>query len=418
MANPSKLVAQSAKNSTTKPVWISGATLHIGDGTVIENGLIGFENGKIVYVGSGNEIRLDINNITFIDGTGKHVYPGFIAIDCFLGLNEIDAARATNDYQEVGDVNPNVRSAIAYNTDSKIIPTYLTNGILTAQVAPTGGAISGTSSVFKLSGWNWEDALYKSDDAIYVNWPSTTIYDAWWAPSAEEQKKNMQANKLAIEQLFEQAAAYAKMSNPKPVNLKLESMRGIFDGKKQVFVRVNQAKGILESVQFFKKFNISPVLVGVEDADLVLDFLMEQKIRVVVDATHRLPDRTGADVFAAYKLPSLLEAKGIPFAITLHESWKTRNLAFQAGSAGAYGLSKEAALSSITLNAAKILAIDSTTGSLAVGKDATLFLADGDALDMQGNRLVYAFIKGETIDLVNHQELLGKKYKTKYGIDN
>ena len=96
------------------------------------------------------------------------------------------------------------------------------------------------------------------------------------------------------------------------------------------------------------------------------------------------------------------------------EAMGTRNLPFYAGTAAAYGVEKETALQLITLNTAKILGIDKTCGSLEVGKDATLFISIGDALDMRTNKVTSAFIQGRLLDLDNHQEKLYRKYSKKY----
>ncbi|MEI9958453.1 MAG: amidohydrolase family protein [Ferruginibacter sp.] len=108
---------------------------------------------------------------------------------------------------------------------------------------------------------------------------------------------------------------------------------------------------------------------------------------------------------------------GVLFAINDDdENSRSRNLPFNAGTAVAYGLSKEEALSAITLNAAKILGIDDKTGSVEVGKDANIVVSDGDILDMKSNLISYAFIQGRQIDLHNKQTQLFEKYKAKYGI--
>jgi imidazolonepropionase-like amidohydrolase len=143
----------SAQKTTT---IITGATIHVGNGEIIENGVVVLSNGKIELV--GKTLNTLYKNAKTIDAKGKHIYPGLIGMNTIVGLNEIDAARATRDFNEQGSVNPNVRALIAYNTDSKIIPTLVFNGILFTQVVPQGGLISGTSSLMKTQGWNWEDA--------------------------------------------------------------------------------------------------------------------------------------------------------------------------------------------------------------------------------------------------------------------
>ena len=84
------------------------------------------------------------------------------------------------------------------------------------------------------------------------------------------------------------------------------------------------------------------------------------------------------------------------------------------GTYAAHGLDKEEAVKLITLNAAKILGIDNIVGSLTVGKDATLFISEGDALDMRGNILTEAFIQGRKLSLESHQTKLWKRYSNKY----
>jgi hypothetical protein len=149
-----------------------GAIAHLGNGNLIPNSAIAFENGKITMVADATTIRYDRTKYAKIyDATGKHVYPGFIATNTSVGLIEIDAVRATQDNAENGVFNPNARAIIAYNADSEIPPTLRTNGILMAQTCPDGTTIAGTSAVVQLDAWNWEDALIK-EDGVHLNWPA------------------------------------------------------------------------------------------------------------------------------------------------------------------------------------------------------------------------------------------------------
>jgi imidazolonepropionase-like amidohydrolase len=96
--------------------------------------------------------------------------------------------------------------------------------------------------------------------------------------------------------------------------------------------------------------------------------------------------------------------------------WRQRNLPFEAGEAVGYGLTKEQAVAMISLNNAKILGIDKTTGSLETGKDANLFISTGDALDMIGLNVETAFIQGRNINLDNLHKQLYRKFSEKYGL--
>ena len=123
-------------------IVVMGATAHLGNGTVIENSIVAFENGKFTVVGN-QSIKRGFDDYKVIQAEGKHLYPGFIAPNTQVGLKEIDAVRATRDSREIGSLNPNIRSIIAYNTDSKVTPTVRSNGVLMAQVVPQGGTIPG-----------------------------------------------------------------------------------------------------------------------------------------------------------------------------------------------------------------------------------------------------------------------------------
>ena len=153
------------------PILLKGGIAHLGNGQVIENSLIGFDKGKLTLVAAAGT-AVDESSYRVIDVSGKHVYPGFIIPNSQLGLVEVSSVRAMTDNAERGAINPNVRSLIAYNTDSEHLPTMRFNGILVAEATPSGGSISGTSSVMELEGWNWEDACHTADIAIHMNWPA------------------------------------------------------------------------------------------------------------------------------------------------------------------------------------------------------------------------------------------------------
>ena len=401
----------------TKRILLLNGRAHLGNGTVIENSAIGFVKGKLTLVADATTIRLDMSAYdTIMHIQGKEVYPGFIGMNTTLGINEIELVRATNDYNETGSINPSSRSIIAYNTDSKVIPTVRSNGVLLAQVTPQGGLISGTSSVVELDAWNWEDAAYKTDEGVHLNWPSMRIFKAWWAKPAEDQQKEIDKNLQELRLLFDDAFAYSKEKNPQVVNLHLEAMRGLFDQSRKLYVHCNFVKEIVAAVNFCKKYQVQLVLVGGADAWEVAPLLKENNVAVVLGRTHSLPSRDDEDVDLPYKLPYLLQQAGVSYCISVDGFWQVRNLMFMAGTPVAYGLSREQALMSITSSPARILGIDQTAGTIEQGKDATLIISAGDALDMKTNSIEMAFIRGKQIDLDNVQTRLNKKYREKYGL--
>ena len=411
--------------SQTKSILLMNGVAHIGNGKVIENSAIGFKDGKIILVADATTIKIQQSAYdTTINIFGKHVYPGIIAPNSTLGLSEIDAVRATRDLSDIGGYNPHIRSVIAYNSDSKIPPTVRTNGVLIAQVTPRGGVISGTSSVLELDGWNWEDMVLKTDDGIHLNWPKMFKRDWEKNEDANEmppmkKSEEYEKSKTELKKFFSDANAYNETTAAEK-NLRLEAMRGLFNSGKTLFIHVNYVKEIEESVTFALSQGVKKiVVVGGTDSWMVTDLLEENKVAVMVNRVHDLPGRTDDDIDLPYKLPALLQKAGVLFCLENSgdmEQIQSRNIPFLAGTASAYGLTKEEALSSITLNTAKILGIDSRVGSLEEGKDATLFISTGDALDIKTNNVELAFIRGKKLDLTNEQTVLYEKYKTKYGI--
>lgn len=401
-------------------VLILGATAHLGNGQVLPNSAIAFDNGKITLVADATTIRLDRRQFAKIfDAAGKHVYPGFIAPDTRLGLVEIDAVRATQDFAEVGAVNPNARAIVAYNTDSEVIPTVRANGVLLAQVVPTGGLVSGLSSIVQLDAWNYEDAAYRTDDGVHLNWPQprrpgARSFRRGPQQDGGEQENTYEKSVQELQRYFVEAKAYVQNANPDPVNLRFEAMRGLFTGQKNLYIHVNQARVIQEAVLFAEQHGVKPVVVGGSDAWRVADFLKAHNTPVILSKTHRLPSREDENVDQPYVTAAALHAAGVLFCISEDGGWRQRNLPFQAGHAVGYGLPAEAAVQCLTQNAARILGIDQTTGTLETGKDANLFISEGDALDMRTNQVTAAFIQGREINLDSKQKELYRRYEAKY----
>lgn len=407
------LHAQVPVPAQQKPVIIRGGTVHTGNGKVIDNAVLVLENGKLTAVGDAASVQASLPDAEVIDATGRHIYPGFIAPVSLLGLTEIGAVRATNDYAEVGGVTPHVRALIAYNTDSHIIPTVRSNGILLAQITPSQGLIPGTSSIVQLDAWNWEDAAYAVDDGVHLHWPSMELPAS--GDDSDKARQRMAKELEAVEQLFAEAQAYRNYPAPQHSNLRLEAMRGLFDGSRKLYIHTDQAKGILAAVAFARRYGITPVIVGGSDAWRVTDVLKQYDVPVILAQLHRLPSTLYEDVDLPYRLPFLLKQAGVRFCIGSPGSWQQRNLPFEAGTAAAYGLTKEEALAAVTSSTAEILGIGDSVGTLEPGKDATLFISTGDALDMRSSTVETAFIRGRKIDLDNKQKVLYRKFSTRYG---
>ena len=418
-----KLFAQVPEpvNDQTKPVLIYNAFIHIGDGNTIQNGFVSFDNGKITDV-SSEDLDLEsgtYNNFLKINANGSHLYPGLILPNSKVGLEDISAVRATVDHTEVGELNSNIRSLIAFNTDSEVISTFRYNGILLSQVVPDGSFVTGNSSIMMMEGWNWEDAAYKIDDGIHVKWPRKTYPPSRWSGQTNfRDNPNYKSSVDMINKFLIDSRSYFNLNGDenKEVNLKLEAMVDVFNGKKKIYLHVGSREQIIESVQMFQKHGINDlVLVGANDALYAIDFILENDLPVLLNNLHRVPSRNHEDVDLPYKLPYLLQKEGVLVGLTASGSLHSqRNLPFLAGTAAGYGLDKEEALKLITSNNAKILGIDNVTGTIMVGKDANIIISKGDILDMKSSVIEYAFITGRKVNLDGKQQILYDRFKRKY----
>lgn len=401
----------------TQTILITGGKAHIGNGEVIENSMISIVEGKIAFIADARVVKPVAHDIN-IDANGKDIYPGFIAPNSTLGLVEIDAVKASNDENEMGQMNPHIRSIIAYNAESQIVETMRPNGVLLAQITPRGGRISGTSSVIQLDAWNWEDALIKENDGIHITWPKSYSRSGWWAePGGIEPNKKYDEQITELQKFFEQAQAYLSEKN-QTRDVSYDAMQGLQNGEKQLFIHVDGEKEIIDAILFKKKNNIKKVtLVGAYYAHKNIPLLKDNNISVLLRRIHDLPMLEDEDINLPYKNAQLLFEAGILVGLENSgdmERMQTRNLPFYAGTCAAWGMDKEKALQLITLNTAKILGIDQYYGSLENGKSATLFISEGDALDMRTNQLLHAFIDGRKISLNSHQTELYERYSEKY----
>ncbi|MGZ5219219.1 MAG: amidohydrolase family protein [Chitinophagaceae bacterium] len=412
--------AKENKGST----FIKNATIHVGNGKLIENGIIKITNGKIEEVGTN--ISIPTSGADVVDARGKHVYPGLILPISNLGLIEVSAVRATNDVRELGEMNPSVRSIVAYDADSKVINTLRSNGILLANVVPQGSLLAGSSSVVQLDAWNWQDAAYSTDAGMHLYMPtlmSRPRVGRGGGSGRGPQQPETDPVKEGLDKIdelkafFREAKAYLASASKEESNLKFTAVKGLFDKAQKLYVHANTTRQILVAMDLAKEFSFDLVIVGGSDSWQIADLLKQSNVSVIISQVHSLPTLDDDDVDQPYKTAVMLQKAGVLFAISDDDgSTRGRNLAFNAGTAATYGLTKEEALQAITLNAAKIMGVADKTGSIEVGKDANIVISEGDILDMKSSIVTDAFIQGRKIDLTDKHKQLNERYNQKYNI--
>jgi imidazolonepropionase-like amidohydrolase len=396
----------------TQAIVLRNGIIHPGNGQKSAPGDLLIQDGMLLAIGAVTAPA----DAHVIDLKGQHVYPGLIAAVTQLGLEEVEAVRATRDNAEVGEINPNARAIVAFNTDSRVTPTVRSNGVLLAQVTPNGGLFSGMSSVVQLDAWTWEEAAYLPDDALHLAWPNMHLRTGRFAPPVEEQKKRLKETLDQLTKAMQDARAYAAAKSAGRLeqhDLRWEAMVPVLEGKKPVWVHAGTERQIRAAIAFALEHQIRMVLVGGQDAWLLKDLLKAHEIPVVLHQPHALPRSEDDDVDQPFKTAKMLHEAGVLVALSSEGFWQQRNLPFLAGTAAAHGLAPETALQLITSNPARILGIEQRAGSLEVGKDAHVIVTEGDLLDMRTSNVVWACVQGRVIDLGNHQKDLYKKFQTR-----
>lgn len=395
----------------TQSVLIKNATVHTVIQGVLTNTDVLIENGKISALGP--QLSTNTTESTqVVDASGKHLYPGLIALDTSLGLVEIEMVRPTVDNAEVGDINPQISAASAYNPDSELLPTIRYNGITHAQIVPSGNGLAGQSVVVDLDAWTIEDALQPSEGQFHFYWPQIKRM-----PEDEKEKaKAIEKNQQAIDKLiiaFEDGYRYFLSQNAQDTdnspNLRWQAMLPLYQGKATLFAHVDSVNQIEQVIALTKKYQFKLVIVGGYDAWRLASSLREVNASVIYPHTLSLPKRKDEPVDLPFKIPSLLANAGIPYALGFSSDWNSRNLPYAAGYSAAYGVTPEQALKSVTLDAAKLLGI-SDLGAIAVGYQGSVVLSDGDILDPMSSKIESIWIEGRQIDLNNRHQQLYQKY--------
>jgi imidazolonepropionase-like amidohydrolase len=399
----------------TKPILLTGGTIHTVSEELIDGGSILIVDGKIQSIGKSVKQPEDCEVIEL--SKDQHVYPGLIDSISQLGLVEIDSVSATIDTSETGSINPNVKAAVAVNPDSEAIPVARANGVLLATVAPSGGFVSGQSAFMMLDGWTWEDMTLQPNLAMHIGWPrfSSRRGNTDREAALDRAEDQIEEFRTLILKARDYAAARSADSSL-PVDARLESMLPMVNGEQPIVVSADGIEQIESAISFASQEGLRIIIYGGYDAPECAELLTATETPVILAGTYRTARfrHDGYDV--PYALPAKLQELGIPFCICGSGQFgaaNVRNLPYQAATAVAYGLDEDVALRSITLSAAEIMGVADRVGSLEVGKDATLFIADGDILET-ATHVTAAFIQGRTVDLTSRHTQLYEKYKEKY----
>jgi imidazolonepropionase-like amidohydrolase len=404
----------------SQPVVLRGATIHTVSRGTIQNGSIVLERGKITAIGTNVTVP---RGAKIVDVTGKHIYPGLVDAYSTVGITEIGSVDVSNDIQELGDFNPNVRAEVAVNAESRHIGTTRSAGVLVAFSTPGGGLISGLSSAMSLEGWTWEEMSLKGAAALNVNWPDPNARPRRFGGGGPGgQGANQPAPKTYAEQVqmikdyFAEARAYRdalKAGQVMRTDARYAAMIPALNGEIPVIVAADGVAQINDAITWGKAEKLKLVIRGGQDAIHVANRLKAENVPVILTSTMAAPEREYEGYDGKYTTPARLHAAGVKFAISGGDGALYSNrLPYEAGVAVAFGLPEEEALKAVTINAAEFMGIADKVGSLDVGKEGTLLITTGTPLDMTSN-IEQAYIQGREINMMDIHKFFFEKYMQK-----
>jgi len=409
-------------------VLLKNATVHPVSGPALSPGDVLVENGKVTQVG-----HLDVHADQVVDLTGQHLYPGLLLLNTALGLSEIEAVRATADYEEVGQFVPEVQSWVAVNPDSELLPVARANGIAFFEPTPEGSMIAGQSALMAIDGWTTEEMVFKKPAALHVYWPAMEINATGGrggggfrrgraGGSAEEQIKERERKVKELADFFADARAYAQTRDAAQtngardpgLNPPWEAMRPYLKGERPIMVHAEELRQIKSALQWAETNNFKIVIAGGRDAWKVADLLAKKKVPVIYDDIYSLPLSEAESYDIHFKAPEILHQAGVKVALSLQtaafDAAFARNLPYVASQAVAYGLPAEEALKAMTLYPAQIMGVEDRLGAIEPGNDATLFACTGDILDLRAN-VTHLWMAGREVSLDNRHTRLYEKYR-------
>ena len=373
----------------------------------IQNGSVLISDGKIEAIGA----NVSASDATVINCSGLYIYPGMIDAGNRLGLVEVNSVAETQDFAEIGDLSPHMQALTAVNPNSVAIPVTRVSGVTTSLALPSGGIFPGTAALINLNGYTSEH-MYAGFKGVVMNFPSSARRGSYDRRTEEEIKKEIEKSLKQIEDIWQKAVVYQQLQAADAeldYYPEMKQMAKVVAGELPLLIEVNAAADIEETIKWIETKKVKAILTGVSEGWRVADKIAKANIPVITGPVLSLPTRQSDRYDAAYTNPAKMLEAGVKVAIRTNDAENVRNLPFNAGFAAAYGMGKEEALKAVTIVPAEILGVADRLGSIEEGKNATLFISDGDPFETR-TQIMHVFIDGYQIPMTNRHIQLYQEF--------
>jgi imidazolonepropionase-like amidohydrolase len=364
--------------------------LHPVSSPPIDGAVLVIRNGKIVSVGKQEAVAIP-GGATVVDLPEATIIPGLVDTHSHIGLWSRPSVPANIDGNEMtGPVQPGLRALDAIQPADPGIKMAVAGGITTANIMPgSGNAIGGQTLYVKLRGNTIEEMQIKDSRTLgglkMANGENPKGYGRrGQAPFTRMKIAALQREQFLKAREYQQrrarhrdAVAKGEKSTPPDVDLSLEPLVEVLERKRTVHFHCHRADDLMTAVRISEEFGFDLVLQHATEAYRVADELAKKKI----PASLTLVDSPGGKLEVMGLLEenaAILEKAGVVVALNTDDAITESRFFLRTGSIAVRGgMSEEAALRALTLNAAKMLHLDHRIGSLEDGKDADFVILSG-----------------------------------------
>ncbi len=398
------------------PIALTNARIVTVTGVTVERGTLVMEGDRIVAIGTDVAIP---EGARVIDCSGLTIYPGLIDTGTQLGLVEVGSLPETRDASELGDFSPQMKALTAVNPNGVAIPVTRISGVTTVLTEPSGGMLPGQAALINLHGYT-PAQMFAGFEAMTLSFPSTGRRGRFDSRSDEDIEKASEKALKKLNDTFDRAELYHRIDSTHQVNPEegrkpeyvpsINALLPVVRGDQALIIRVNTAKDITAALEWVESRDLQRVIfTGLAEGWRVADKIAESGIPCLVGPVFSVPTRASDRYDKAYRNVSLMHAAGVKVAIRSGETENARNLPYNAGFAAAYGLGAEEALRAITIVPAEIFDVADERGSLEQGKEATLFVADGDPMETK-TQIHHVFIAGYEVPMESRHTRLYNEF--------
>ncbi len=393
---------------------LTNATIETVTSGTIENGTVVISMDRIVAVGASVTIP---DGAEVIDCSGMTIFPGLIDSGTLLGLKEVGSDPRTMDFNEVGDLNPQLEALTAVNPNTVLIPVNRVNGVTSALAVPRGGLLPGVAALINLHGYTPQQMSVGGARAMVIEFPRSTRRGFFDRRKQEDIDKDYKKNLKQLNDVWNQAKIYARILNADTdeerspeYEPELAALASVVNGEIPALIEVNSSADIRNAIKWVEEQELTNVIFsGVSEGWRVAQEIAKAEIPVVVGPVLSTPTRQSDRYDKPYANAGLLHKAGVQVAIRTQDAENVRNLPYNAGFAAAYGMGREAALAAVTIEPARIFGVDHLIGSIDEGKVANLFVADGDPFETK-TKVQHLFIDGYKIPLTNRHRSLFEEF--------